>query len=168
MSFSRRNVGVNSSTTPGLRHGLPTPSSQPTSGVRPSPIDGRLTTSSGIQTLDELMAGHGGLPLGSSLLIEENGSTDFAGTLLRFYAAEGLVQGHQLHVVGVPDQWSKDLPDVIEKDTVQSSTKLVAEDQDQRRMKIAWRYEHLGTTGASARGKSPLALLIFSSANIFS
>lgn len=157
MSFSKRNIGVKGSTTPGLRHELPNPVCQPTPGVRPSPIDGRLTTSTGTQTLDELMAGHGGLPLGSSLLIEENGSTDFAGALLRFYAAEGLVQGHQLHLVGVPDQWSKDLPDLIEGDTIQPSAKVDAEDHGQRRMKIAWRYEHLGTIGAGARGQSPLA-----------
>ena len=105
------------------------------------------------------MAGHGGLPLGSSLLIEESGSTDFAGTLLRFYAAEGLVQGHQLHLVGVPDPWSNDLPGLIEGDTIQSPLKVDAEDHDQRRMKIAWRYEHLGTIGAGARGQSPLASL---------
>ena len=157
MSFSRRNVGVKSPVTPGIRHELPNPSSQPIPGVRPSPIDGRLTTSTGTQTLDELMAGHGGLPIGNSLLIEENGSTDFAGTLLRFYGAEGLVQGHQLHLVGVPDQWSKDLPDLIERDTTQASPKMDAEDHDERKMKIAWRYEHLGTSGAGGRGKSLLA-----------
>jgi elongator complex protein 4 len=52
--------------------------------------------------------------MGTSILIGENGTTDYAGALLRYYAAEGLVQGHQVHVVGVPDQWGRELPGLVE------------------------------------------------------
>ncbi|KZF23146.1 paxneb superfamily protein [Xylona heveae TC161] len=83
---------------------------QPSPGVRPSPIDGRATISTGASTLDKLLAGHAGLPLGSSLLLEESGTTDFSGALLRYFAAEGVVQGHQVHVVGVGEQWGRELP----------------------------------------------------------
>ena len=159
MSFSKRNVGVNSSTTRGLRHGVSASTSQVASGVRSSPIDGRLTTSTGIQTLDELIAGHAGLPLGSSLMIEENGSTDFAGALLRFYAAEGLVQGHQLHLVGVTDKCYKDLPGDVETEDEQAMTRTSAGEPGDGRMKIAWRYESLGEVGASTRGGSALTVL---------
>ena len=99
MSFRKRNValGSNKLNTPSTT-GDNSPSTP--AGVRPSPVDGRSTTSTGTQTLDDLLGGHAGFPLGNSILIEENGTTDFAGALLRFYAAEGIVQGHQVHVVG--------------------------------------------------------------------
>ena len=47
-------------------------------------------TSTGTASLDGLLGGHSGLALGNSLLIEESGTTDFAGALLKYYAAEGI------------------------------------------------------------------------------
>ena len=83
-------------------------------GVRPSTIDGRAVTSTGTSSFDDLLAGHGGLAVGCSLLIEENGTTDYAGALLKFYAAEGLLQGHHVHVVALPEQWGRELPGNVE------------------------------------------------------
>ena len=117
-------------------------------GVRPSTIDGRAVTSTGTSTLDTLLAGHGGLALGSSLLIEENGTTDYAGALLRFYAAEGLLQGHHVHVVGLPEQWGRELPGNVE-----SSEKKGTSSESSEKMKIAWRYESLGQFGPGPRGR---------------
>jgi elongator complex protein 4 len=105
--------------------------------------------------LDLLIAGHAGLPLGTSLLIEEAGTTDFGGTLLRYYAAEGLVQGHDVHLLGYGDAWRRDLPGVATeggKSSSRSSKKELAADD---KMKIAWRYETLGnssTRGPANRG----------------
>ncbi|KAH8153521.1 uncharacterized protein LAJ45_02334 [Morchella importuna] len=84
----------------------------PHPGHPPLAINGQPTTSTGTPSLDALLAGHAGLPLGCSVLIEEPGTTDFGGALLRYYAAEGIVQGHAVTVVGVPEAWVRDLPAV--------------------------------------------------------
>lgn len=117
-------------------------------GVRPSPIDGRPTTSTGAQTLDDLLGGHAGLALGQSLLIEENGTTDFSGSVLRFFAAEGVVQEHYVDVVGFDASWGRDLPGLVGAVTEKQTSKPV----DAEKMKIAWRYERLGNFG---EGSSP-------------
>ena len=79
-------------------------------------------------------------------LVEENGTTDFAGALLRFYAAEGVVQGHQVHVLGLPKGWARDLPGFTAA-TVESSDGNDDRKRTEDRMKIAWRYERLGEFG---------------------
>lgn len=118
-------------------------------GVRPSPVDGRPTTSTGTQSLDDLLAGHAGLALGSSLLIEENGTTDFGGTLLRYYVAEGIVQQHHVHVLGLHESWARDLPGLITSDSKDEDKDMSISGE---KMKIAWRYENLGQFGAQTRG----------------
>lgn len=120
-------------------------------GARPSPLDGRLTTSTGTASLDQLLAGHSGMPLGTSLMIEENGTTDFGGTLLRYFAAEGLVQGHHVHVLGGDESWRRELPG-LGSDSKDKSSKAESADK----MKIAWRYETLGNRPAPNRGKHDL------------
>ncbi|KAE8146802.1 Elongator complex protein 4 [Aspergillus avenaceus] len=155
MSFRKRNIGLsagadrasapNSSAQP--QQAPETPETNP--GIRPSPDDGRPTTSTGSRSLDNLLAGHGGLPIGKTLLIEENGTTDFAGALLRYYAAEGVVQDQRIHVVGMPEQWGRSLPGLI------GPAEAADEKPSKRkgeRMKIAWRYERLGEFGAGVAG----------------
>ncbi|KAK0119535.1 hypothetical protein ONS95_010976 [Cadophora gregata] len=119
-------------------------------GVRPSPLDGRLTTSTGTHSLDSLLSGHAGLALGTSLFIEENGTTDFAGALLRYYAAEGVVQGHHVHVLGMNEAWGRELPGL----GVEDGSKKAETRQNDEKMKIAWRYERLGEFGAGARDRN--------------
>ncbi|KAI9721926.1 MAG: hypothetical protein M1812_001882 [Candelaria pacifica] len=119
----------------------------PTPGLRLSSIDGRLVTSTGTPTLDNLLAGHGGLALGTSLLLEESGTTDFAGALLRYYAAEGVLQGHQVYVVGVDEHWSRQLPGLVGVADGDREEERKTEVPN-KRMKIAWRYERLGDFGA--------------------
>jgi elongator complex protein 4 len=87
--------------------------------------------------------------MGTSILIEENGTTDYSGALLRYYAAEGLVQGHHVHIVGVPEQWGRELPGLVEGKEKEKQVSNVTE-----KMKIAWRYERLGQhgTGTISRG----------------
>ncbi|KAF3003575.1 hypothetical protein E8E13_006512 [Curvularia kusanoi] len=153
MAFRKRNIALSrapadgdaspSAPSPAAAAPAPTPV-----GVRPSPIDGRPTTSTGTPSLDGILAGHAGLPLGNSILIEESGTTDYAGALLRFYAAEGVVQGHKVHVVGMGEVWGRELPGISEDkgDEKRRESKERAE-----KMKIAWRYEGLGQF-ESARG----------------
>lgn len=156
MSFKKRNVGLTSTSRaparPGAASSLPSASAPQICnipGIRPSPLDGRSTTSTGTQSLDDLLAGHAGLVLGNSILIEEGGTTDYAGVLLRYYAAEGVLQGHTVHVVGVGEQWRKDLPGPVDLGTShinEGASKLM----EKEKMKIAWRYEGLGEFGAGA------------------
>ncbi|KAI1124649.1 Elongator complex protein 4 [Nemania abortiva] len=143
MSFRKRSSIISSS---GSTQTIQTKTdTTPAPGVRPSPLDGRPTTSSGTASLDNLLAGHSGIPLGTSLLIGEHGTTDFAGMLLRYYVAEGLVQGHQIHVLGLHENWRAELPG-LSTDS-KSSSKSEASSGD--KMKIAWRYESLGSAGAA-------------------
>lgn len=110
-------------------------------GVRQSPLDGRPTISTGLHSVDGLFAGHAALPLGCSLLVEEKGTSDFGGIMLRFYAAEGVLQGHQVHVVGMPRSWAEDLPGVDNNDHVHPSLDSSNQGPSEDKMKIAWRYE---------------------------
>ncbi|KAH9897299.1 paxneb protein [Xylariomycetidae sp. FL2044] len=141
MSFRKRNAVISSSAS--SQAPLPKTENAPVPGVRPSPLDGRPTTSTGTASLDNLFAGHSGLPLGTSLFIGEHGTTDFAGILQRYYAAEGMVQGHQIHVLGMHESWRHELPGL--SDDTKSSVKSEAASGD--KMKIAWRYESLGSVG---------------------
>ncbi|KAL2023960.1 hypothetical protein VTK56DRAFT_195 [Thermocarpiscus australiensis] len=119
-------------------------------GIRPSPLDGRPTTSTGTSSLDQLLAGHGGLPLGTCLLIEEQGTTDFSGVLLRYYAAEGLVQGHHVHLVGFPPEWRHQLPALAAPDSKAKAAQPTPSPEE--KMKIAWRYEALSNAATQPAG----------------
>ena len=161
MSFRKRNVGLaGPSSTPA------SPQSPPVThpiipGVRPSPLDGRPTTSTGTQTLDDILAGHAGLALGNSLMIEENGTTDFAGALLRYYAAEGVVQGHKVHVVGIGEHWGRELPGLVGAGGAAGHESEAGTTVDKEKMKIAWRYQRLGEFGAGTAGsRGGIALLL--------
>ena len=159
MSFRKRNVGINlgrskvTSTEPGAPTrdikgaSLSSTASAPSpTGVRTSLLDGRLATSTGTSSLDERLAGHGGQVLGTSLLLEENGITDYAGVLLRRYAAEGLVQGHSVYVVGVADQWARNLPGCVGVDGRPEDGRP-SKDATTEKMKIAWRYAEPARSG---------------------
>lgn len=141
MSFRKRNVVVGTSNSNAAATvSVPHKDKTLAPGVRPSPLDGRLTTSTGTSSLDQILAGHAGLPLGTSILLEEAGTTDFGGTLLRYYAAEGLVQGHQVHILGYDNNWRRELPglDLTGGSKSRSSKKEAGADD---KLKIAWRYE---------------------------
>ncbi|KAK5162410.1 paxneb superfamily protein-like protein [Cryomyces antarcticus] len=164
MSFRKRSIGLSrtpaSSSAEDPSAPRPAPAqSPPISGVRPSPLDGRPTTSTGTPTLDSLLGGHAGLALGNSLLVEESGTTDFAGALLRYYAAEGAVQGHQVHVVGVGEQWGRELPGLVGAADAGEEEGKSGRKERSERMKIAWRYERLGEFGSRSSGSraSPAA-----------
>lgn len=160
MSFRKRNAVISASPA-SQAVAQSRAEAQLAPGLRPSPLDGRVTTSTGTASLDSILAGHAGLPLGSALLVEEHGTTDFAGALLKYYAAEGLVQGHHVHVLGYPDMWKHELPAVSTK---QNSTSDKISSQSDDKMKIAWRYESLAIRHApvsNLKGESrPLVLWV--------
>lgn len=59
-------------------------------GIRPSHLSGTFVTSTGSEDVDKVLT-HMGLPLGSSLLIEEQGTTEFSSILAKLFAAQGIV-----------------------------------------------------------------------------
>jgi elongator complex protein 4 len=179
MSFRKRNIGVGrtdntgaagSAETAPREHGTPASQDLPPAhlaipGTRPSPVDGRLTTSTGTPTLDTLLAGHAGLPLGHSIILEENGTTDYTGSLLKYYAAEGIVQGHTVHIVGIGEGWTRGLPGLVGPADHGVESVTSARGSEAEKMKIAWRYEKLGRVGEAAgqRGGSYLEFIVDSS-----
>ncbi|KAI7315239.1 paxneb protein [Hortaea werneckii] len=146
MAFRKRNIAVGKGVG-GDADGVP---ATVQTGVRPSSLtSSNPVVSTGSSSLDEILGGHAGLALGSSLLIEESGTTDFSGALLKYYAAEGICHGHAVHVVGMGDGWIRDLPAVAEeKSSRRTSASSSSSGED--KMKIAWRYEKLGQTGERA------------------
>lgn len=168
MSFRKRNVGLDRSpASPDISTPVSPPEESPPKssstaahtalpGTRPSPVDGRITTSTGTPTLDALLAGHAGLALGHSLVLEENGTTDYAGSLLKYYAAEGIVQGHTLHLVGVPEGWTRELPGLIGAADHGTDRVVDKKGTEAEKMKIAWRYEKLGRIGEAAGSRGVL------------
>ncbi|KAF4555585.1 PAXNEB-like protein [Elsinoe fawcettii] len=153
MAFRKRNVGVQR--TPSGNNadgsGEPEKDSAISPGIRPSPLTGQPTTSTGITNLDSYLGGHGGLATGSSIFIEESGTTDFSGAILKFFAAEGISQGHHVQIVGVGEQWVRELPGLAGAgDSSKSEKNTSSKDED--RMKIAWRYERLGQHDNSRPG----------------
>lgn len=156
MAFRKRNIGIGrqpaSPASPVVAE-APTPVDQ-LPGVRPSPLTSHPVTSTGAPSVDGLLGGHSGLALGSSLLIGEHDTTDYAGALLRYYAAEGILQGHVVHIVGVGEGWVRELPGLADarymRRQEQERQEKATETSDkaaQDRMKIAWRYERLGQAG---------------------
>jgi elongator complex protein 4 len=116
--------------------------------VRISPLTSHPTTSTGTASLDKLLGLGAGLALGTSLLIEEEGTTDFASALLRCFAAEGIIQKQKVFVVA-PDGWANQLPGVVEERGSEFRERTSTGESE--RMKIAWRYENLGAHGEERR-----------------
>ncbi|TVY81457.1 Elongator complex protein, partial [Lachnellula suecica] len=159
MSFRKRGVVLPQSGSTNPSASSPTPptaAKELPKGTRPSPLTGNPTTSTGTPSLDSLLGGHSGLVLGSLLLLEEHGTTDFGGAVLRYYGAEGVVQGHTVHVLGVGEGWGRELPGLNEEKPKKGVAKVdgIGREREER-MKIAWRYERLGEFGASGREKNP-------------
>jgi elongator complex protein 4 len=136
-------------------------------GIRTSTILSLPTTSTGTPTLDTLLGLGTGLPLGHSLAIEEHGTTDFAGALLRIFVSQGVVLGQKVFV-GAAEAWSANLPGVRQESgpskngTSSESVGAIAKEvQRGEKMKIAWRYERLGMSGEEQRRGALLNALYF-------
>ncbi|RCI15092.1 hypothetical protein L249_7120 [Ophiocordyceps polyrhachis-furcata BCC 54312] len=96
-------------------------------------------TSTGTPSLDQILSNQRGLSFGTSLLIEETGNTDYGGVLSRYFAAEGLVQGHAIHFHGLGDI-RQELPGLVEEEKTKEATPLISPYDN--KMRIAWRYEN--------------------------
>lgn len=134
-------------------------------GVRPSIQNALPTISTGSSGLDSIL-GHVGLPLGSVLMLEETGNTDYASVLLRSFSALGVNQSRvgdgkpvpegpnetKIIAVGVPSSWASELPGMYIES--KEKKKLKIKEQEKKltvgnvlnnnekasNMTIAWRY----------------------------
>ena len=105
-------------------------------GIKPA---SHPVTSTGTSTLDTLLSMSSGLPMSSSLLIEEHGTGNYAGVLLRQYVAEGVVQGHRIWIGGVGETWWRGIPGLSRRVEQRGQTDSVTREVEEK-MKIAWRY----------------------------
>ena len=129
MSF-RRHAPVK---PPASSLGQGTPQDKLPPGVKPASTP---TISTGTATLDALLSSSVGLPVSSAFLVEEDGTGNYSGVILRQYIAEGVVQGDRMWVGGVGEGWWRGVPALAKKE--KSSCKSTGALED--KMKIAWRY----------------------------
>lgn len=132
-------------------------------GIRPSPATSQQTTSTGCSYLDKIM-GHMGLPLGNSLLVEEQSTTEFSSVLCKLFASQGILNNRvdstsgntHLIVLSLNQHFGKELPGVykgsrkdikktkIEEEESKVSVQNLSEQSKPTRykdLKIAWRYK---------------------------
>lgn len=105
-------------------------------GIKPASTP---TISTGTATLDALLSPSAGLPLSSALLVEEDGTGNYNGVVLRQYVAEGVFQGDKLWIGGVGDAWWRGVPGVAKQEK-SSARATDAVKEIEEKMKIAWRY----------------------------
>lgn len=138
--FTRKSIPLNSRGDQSLARQNARPEHY---GLRPSLFNSKPCVSSSSRSLDQLLQ-HGGLPLGSVTLLEEHGTTDFASSVLKGFAALGIDEArHQCPTtvlcVGVPE-YLRVLPGVKQEPT-NDPRPLNTEDK----MKIAWRYQRINS-----------------------
>lgn len=107
-------------------------------GTRVSLTSPQLLTSTGISSLDILIGD--GLPVGTLFLIQEDKTGIYAKTMLKYFVAEGVINGHAIHIISQDcdsRNFVKNLPAIIEEEEVSIPGKSIEEDQ----LIIAWRYK---------------------------
>ncbi|KAM6158066.1 LOW QUALITY PROTEIN: elongator complex protein 4 [Rhynchocyon petersi] len=117
-------------------------------GTRPSVRNGQLLVSTGLPALDQLLGG--GLAVGTILLIEEDKYNIYSPLLLKYFLAEGILNGHTLLVASAkedPADILQNLPaplldDNYKKESNEDTCNHKTADSNVE-MKIAWRYQLL-------------------------
>jgi elongator complex protein 4 len=94
--------------------------------------------STGTSTLDALLSPSSGLPISSVLLVEEDGTGNYSGVVLRQYVAQGVIHGDKVWIGGVGEGWWRGVPGLAKQEQKTKSTDAVKEIEE--KMKIAWRY----------------------------
>ncbi|KAI8822511.1 Elongator complex protein 4 [Fimicolochytrium jonesii] len=138
-----------------------------------------VLTSTGVPSIDELLGG--GLPLHTSLLVNEDRFTGYAKLLMSYYIAQGVASGHAVSLATAdedPESIIRGLMGVVEG-KVPSEMKEEEEDEDvtlgaggaavlsgrrmgatrndvgNDRMQIAWRYQGLPRFSTAVGGAGP-------------
>ncbi|CAF1374783.1 unnamed protein product [Rotaria sp. Silwood1] len=103
-----------------------------------------LLTSSGISSLDTFIGE--GLPIGSLVLIYEDKYSNISDSILRCYLSEGIYNKHDLCISTLRTDLIENLP------TKEEEYQILDNDinNDNDKMKIAWRYENLSTINSSS------------------
>ncbi|KAK9234879.1 Elongator complex protein 4 [Lipomyces kononenkoae] len=142
MSFRKRNTPIVSTQTPPKSYQSPSPN-EPVSGSQSTRsstlLPSYITHSTGTASLDKLLL-HGGQPLGTSLLVIEDGATDFASVIARCYASQGIANSDVVVAVGTHPRWGLELPAPVEDTKVDKKSPLFPS-ETARDLKIAWRYK---------------------------
>jgi elongator complex protein 4 len=94
--------------------------------------------STGTATLDALLSQSSGLPISSALLVEEDGTGNYSGVVLRQYVAQGVVHGASVWIGGVGEGWWRGIPALAKQERNARTADTVKELEE--KLKIAWRY----------------------------
>jgi elongator complex protein 4 len=125
-------------------------------GIKPSIVLSNVQcVSTGTKDIDTVLV-HGGLPTNCSLLVEEDGSTDFSGVLVKNYVSEGIIQNRRAGkivnhciIIGMDSSYGTELYDVYAGGRKERKKKLVQAQEGKisvsninasNELKIAWRY----------------------------
>ncbi|XP_042892285.1 elongator complex protein 4-like [Penaeus japonicus] len=114
-------------------------------GTRPSLHNSQLLISTGLPSLDYLLGG--GLPVGSLLIVEEDRYDVYSKLFLKYFLAEGVMNGHMTTVGSLdlnPQSIMADLPS--SGDTNPEDTTV---DMTDKQMTIAWRYQNQKSQSSS-------------------
>ncbi|KAL1924596.1 uncharacterized protein VTP21DRAFT_4250 [Calcarisporiella thermophila] len=106
-------------------------------GTRLSPHNAQLLTSTGVPSLDDILGG--GLPIGTLLLIKQDKYTGYGNLLLKYFLAQGMVNGH--HVATVTEKSEEILASLPGLATKEGDR--VEDKEKEEKMSIAWRYERM-------------------------
>lgn len=128
-------------------------------GSKVSIGNNQLLVSCGVPSLDNILGG--GIPVGSLLLIEEDVHSTFSNILLRYFMAEGVLNGHGLLLAcscdGKANGILKKLPAPVDEDlenlgTAGESAASNAAKDGGDELKIAWRYKYLPSKEMPGKG----------------
>ncbi|KAK9458507.1 Elongator complex protein 4 [Lipomyces oligophaga] len=154
MSFRKRNekAGVSARTAPVLENSFSQARNDAIAGIqlppslRKSPLFSHTTVhSTGTPTLDDIL-GHKGQPLGTLIIIMEDGVTDFASVVARCYAAQGSENRDKVVAVGVDQNWKSGLPARRKRSELSKNSTTNFSVLEQEKIKIAWRYNQSRTS----------------------
>ncbi|ODV59542.1 Elongator subunit ELP4 [Ascoidea rubescens DSM 1968] len=136
--------------------------------VKPSLINSLPTVSTGSSSIDKLLQ-HGGLPIGSSLLIEEKKNSDYNSVLIKFFISQSIIQNqsfknsNHLILINHDTSYLNNLPNLyissddkkkkkilnfknLEKKNLignQNDISIIHNNSNNNDMKIAWRYSKI-------------------------
>ncbi|KAI3429336.1 hypothetical protein D9Q98_005431 [Chlorella vulgaris] len=128
------------------------------SGTRPG-LHGQTLISSGHPDLDRLLGG--GVPLGSLLLLLEDGWSGHHATLIRYFLAEGAACGQTLLLAAAPTPLGglfKYLPAQLRGKAAEKDEEEGGKEQEDFKLRIAWQYRRYIKTASSRAGSIPVSL----------
>ncbi|CAL8467548.1 g7086 [Coccomyxa elongata] len=94
--------------------------------------------STGLADFDRILGG--GLPLGAVLVLLEDAYSPHGSTLLRYFAAEGVVCGHRVHWAGATMPEPKSLPSLAKSRSQSQQDDQEPGNQEDPKLRIAWQY----------------------------